>query len=54
MVERFNGTIKKGTILKENYKNTEGMSNALLVLQVHYILYKRHEGLGRELNALTL
>ena len=53
MVERVNGTIKKGTILKETYTNKEQMNNALMAFLVHYILYKRHGGLRRELNVKT-
>lgn len=53
MVERANGTIKNGTILKENYKNRKEMNNALMAFLVHYILYKRHGGLRRDLNVKT-
>lgn len=53
MVERVNGTIKNGTILKENYTNKEEMNNALMAFIVHYMLYKRHGGLRRELNVKT-
>ncbi|MGC9375661.1 MAG: DDE-type integrase/transposase/recombinase [Bacteroidales bacterium] len=53
MVERVNGTIKNGTILKEIYTNKEEMNNALMAFLVHYMLYKRHGGLRRELNVKT-
>lgn len=53
MVERVNGTIKNGTILKEIYSNKEEMNNALMAFLVHYMLYKRHGGLRRELNVKT-
>ncbi len=53
MDERVNGTIKNGTILKESYKNKEEMNNALIAFLVHYMLYKRHRGLRRELKVKT-
>jgi hypothetical protein len=53
MVERVNGTIKNGTILKEIYTNKKEMNNALMAFLVHYILYRRHGGLRRELNVKT-
>ena len=53
MVERVNGTIKNGTILKEVYTNKEEMNNALIAFLVHYMLYRRHGGLRRELNVKT-
>jgi hypothetical protein len=49
MVERVNGTIKNGTILKEIYTNKKEMNNALMAFLVHYILYRRHGELRREL-----
>ena len=53
MVERVNGTIKNGTILKETYTNKEEMNNDLIAFLVHYMLYKRHGGLRKELNVKT-
>jgi transposase InsO family protein len=53
MVERVNGTIKNGTILKETYKNKEEMNQALNVFLIHYMLYKRHGGVRKELNVKT-
>jgi len=61
MVERVNGTIKKGTILKENYsdiyiehsRNKEEMNSALISFLVHYMLYRRHGSLRKELNIKT-
>ncbi len=53
MVERVNSTIKNGTILKETYKNTEEMSIALNAFLIHYMLYKRHGGVRKELNVKT-
>jgi transposase InsO family protein len=53
MVERVNGTIKNGTILKEIYNNKEEMNNALMAFLVHYMIYKRHGGLRKELNVKT-
>ncbi len=53
MVERVNGTIKKGTILKEVYKNKKEMIDALMTFLVHYMLYKRHGSLRKELNVKT-
>jgi len=53
MVERVNGTIKNGTILKEIYANKNEMNSALIAFLVHYILYRRHGGLRRELKVKT-
>jgi len=53
MVERANSTIKKGTILKEEYKNKQEMNNALLRFLLHYILYRRHGSLRKELKVKT-
>jgi len=53
MVERVNGTIKNGTILKETYANKNEMNSALIAFLVHYILYRRHGGLRKELNVKT-
>lgn len=53
MVERVNGTIKKGTILKEAYANKNEMNMALMAFLVHYTLFKRHGGIRRELNVKT-
>jgi len=53
MVERVNGTIKNGTILKEKYSDKQEMNIALMTFLVHYLLYKRHGGLRKELNVKT-
>ena len=53
MVERVNGTIKNGTILREIYGNKNEMNSALMAFLVHYMLYKRHGGLRKELNVKT-
>ena len=49
-VERVNGTIKKETILRETYANSNEMNSALMAILMHYMLYRRHGGLRRELN----
>jgi len=53
MVERVNGTIKNGTILKEKYKNKNEMISALNIFLIHYMLYRRHGGVRKELNVKT-
>jgi transposase InsO family protein len=53
MVERVNGTIKNATILKEEYKDKTAMEQALIASLVHYILFRRHGGLRRELKVKT-
>jgi len=53
MVERVNGTIKNGTILKEKYENLNEMISALNVFLIHYMLYRRHGGVRKELNVKT-
>lgn len=53
MVERVNGTIKRGTILREKYETLEEMKMALDKFLGHYVLYRRHGGLRRELNVKT-
>jgi len=53
MVERVNGTIKNGTILKEKYENKNEMVSALNVFLIHYMLYRRHGGVRKELNVKT-
>jgi len=53
MVERANGTIKKGTILKEEYKNKKEMNEDLMAFLLHYMLYRRHGSLRKELNVKT-
>ena len=61
MVESVNRTIKNGTILKENYadiyiehsRNKEEMNSALIAFLVHYMLYRRHGSLRKELNVKT-
>ena len=53
MVERVNGTIKNGTILKEKYENKNKMILALNTFLIHYMLYRRHGGVRKELNVKT-
>jgi len=53
MVERVNGTIKKATILKEEYKNLDQMSIALMAFLVQYNIFRRHGSIRRELNVKT-
>ncbi len=53
MVERVNGTIKRGTILKENYNNKQEMDKALNIFLIHYMIYRRHGGVRKELNVKT-
>ena len=53
MVERVNGTIKNGTILREKYENLEQMKIALSMFHAHYMLHRRHGGVRRELNVKT-
>ena len=53
MVERVNGTIKNGTILKEKYENLFEMISALNIFLIHYMLYRRHGGVRKELNVKT-
>jgi len=53
MVERVNGTIKNGTILKETYGSKEEMELGLTVFLLHYMLYRRHGGLRKELKVKT-
>jgi len=57
MVERVNGTIKNGTILKENYsdiyiehsRNKEEMNSTFMAFLVYYMLYRRHTDLKNNL-----
>jgi hypothetical protein len=54
LVEKVNGTIKNGTILKETYANKNEMNLALIAFLVHYILlYKRHGRFRTEFNVKT-
>jgi transposase-like protein len=53
MVERVNGTIKKGTILKEKYNNEKEMIEALNAFLIHYLMFRRHGSLRKELNIKT-
>jgi hypothetical protein len=61
MVERANGIIKNGTILKENYadiyiehsRNKEEMNSAFMAFLFYYMLYRRHSGVRKELNVKT-
>jgi transposase InsO family protein len=53
MVERVNGTIKKGTILVHKYNNANELSKDLTDFLVYYNLYRRHGSLRNELNVKT-
>ena len=53
MVERVNDTIKKGTIKRTEYDNNEQMNKDLMNFLVHYILYRRHGSLRKEINVKT-
>ena len=53
MVERVNGIIKNGTILKENYDSLDIMKTALSNFLVYYLLYRRHGSLRKELKVKT-
>ena len=53
MVERVNGTIKRGTILKESYNNEQQMVKTLNIFLIHYMMYRRHGGVRKELNVKT-
>lgn len=53
MVERVNGTIKKATILKEDYTSLKQMNTALMAFVVQYNIYRRHGGVRRELKVKT-
>ena len=53
MVERANGTIKNGTILKKEYNNSTEMSKDLMDFLVYYNIYRRHGSLRKELDVKT-
>ena len=53
MVERVNETIKRGTILKESYNNEQQMVKTLNIFLIHYMIYRRHGGVRKELNVKT-
>ena len=53
MVERANGTIKTNTIKAHEYANKTEMQEDLLRFLKHYILYRRHGSLRKELNVKT-
>jgi transposase-like protein len=53
MVERVNGTIKNGTILKEKYRDLEHLQCSLTSFMIHYMLYRRHAGVRKELKVKT-
>lgn len=53
MVERANGTIKNGTILKNEYNDSTEMSKDLMEFLVYYNLYRRHGSLRKELDVKT-
>ena len=53
MVERANGTIKNGTILKNEYNDSAEMSKDLMDFLVYYNIYKRHGSLKKELDVKT-
>ena len=53
MVERVNGTIKNATILREEYKGLNHMVQSLNAYLRHYMLYRRHGGVRKELGVKT-
>lgn len=53
MVERVNGTIKNGTILKQQYGSATEMKADMMRFLLFYILYRRHGSLKRELGVKT-
>ena len=53
IVQRLNGIIKNGTVLQENYITKKQMNKALMAFLIHYIFYRRHGGLRKELNVKT-
>lgn len=53
MVERFNGTVKNNTILKETYADALEMTSKMMAFLVNYLLYRRHSGLVKELKIKT-
>ena len=53
MVERVNGTIKRATILKEQYNNKQEMITAFDTFLIYYMIYRRHGGVRKELNVKT-
>ena len=53
MVEKANDTIKKGTILCDEYCSKNQMEKGLNKFLLFYILYRRHGGLHRELKVRT-
>ena len=53
MVEKVNDTIKSGTVKQNQYKDKQQMNNDLTMFLVHYILYRRHGSLRKELDVKT-
>jgi len=53
MVERVNCTIKNGTILKEKYENINERILVLNTFLIHYMLYRRHGRVRKELKVKT-
>lgn len=53
MVERFNGTVKNNTILKETYTDAIEMTSKMMAFLTNYLLYRRHSGLVKELKIKT-
>jgi transposase-like protein len=53
MVERVNGTIKKATILKDTYNNRQEMTKALNDFLIHYLIFRRHGSIRKELKVKT-
>ena len=53
MVERVNGTIKRATILNEEYSDLQEMKDALSNFLWTYNLFRRHGGVRKELNVKT-
>ena len=53
MVERVNGTIKKGTVKKNTYMDLEQMNDDLMRFIIYYNLYRRHGSVRKELKVKT-
>jgi hypothetical protein len=53
MVERVNGTIKNGTIKRNQYQNIEELETDLKAFLIAYNSIRRHGGLRKELNVKT-
>jgi transposase-like protein len=53
MVEKANDTIKSNTIKQNEYNDKKQMKNDLMTFLVHYLIYRRHGGLVKELKVKT-